>query len=161
MAEGPSQALGPRATGARSSFACHDRHVRSLGDLAERAMTAFTTVHRTVFLGDPAANPRLPVDVLEPALVVDTPTLVLLTPWTLNGLLFPPDDAFPEQLSIAERPRPVFTAELAPLGRYRSVNLVGDVSKYETPEQARTIARSWAPPFHAAVRAARAAAGRG
>lgn len=123
-------------------------------------MAAFTTVHRTVFLGDPAANPRLPVDVLEPALVADTPTLVLLTPWTLNGLLFPPDDAFPEQISVAERLRPVFVAELPPLGRYRSVNLVGDVSRYETPEQARTIARSWAAPFQAAVRAARAAAGR-
>ena len=131
--------------------------MRELGQLAAATLEAFTRVHRAAFLGDPAANPRLPVDVLAPATVVDTPTLVLLTPWTLNGLLFPPDDDVPDVLVVAGRARPVHSAEVDGLGGYRSVNLVADVSRWRGPEQARTVARSWVEPFRAAVAEARAA----
>ncbi|MFI6467952.1 hypothetical protein [Streptomyces sp. NPDC050538] len=78
-----------------------------------------------------------------------------MTPWTLNGLIFPPDDTFPDELVIAGRRRPVYVTELAPLGRYRSVNLVGDVSGLSGPEPARTLARSWVEPLRAAVETAR------
>lgn len=131
--------------------------MREVGQVAAATLEAFTRVHRTVFLGDPAANPRLPVDVLAPATVVDTPTLVLLTPWTLNGLLFPPDDDVPTVLVVAGRARRVHSAEVDGLGGYRSVNLVADVSRWRGPEQARTVARSWVEPFRAAVAEARAA----
>lgn len=80
-----------------------------------------------------------------------------MTPWTLNGLIFPPDDTFPDELTIAGRRRPVYVTELAPLGRYRSVNLVGCVSGLSGPEPARTLARSWAEPLCAAVETARTA----
>jgi hypothetical protein len=128
--------------------------------LAEHALTAFAAVHRRVFAGDPAANPRLVVEVTEAAMAGDTATLVIITPWTLNGLLFSPDDIFPDELSIADRPQPVFITELEPLGRFRSVNLVSDVSGLPGPERARSLARSWAGPFRMAVEAARAAAPR-
>jgi [NiFe]-hydrogenase assembly, chaperone, HybE len=122
-----------------------------LDELVEAAREAFTRVHRTVFVGEPAANPRLPVDVLGAAMVVDTPTLVLLTPWTLNGLFILPDQSTPEVLTVAGRARPVFAADLEPLGPYLSVNLVSDVSAWHSPEQGRLIARSFVAPFRAAV----------
>lgn len=126
---------------------------QSLADLAE---AAFAGVHRRVFAGDPAANPRLPVEVAASATAGDTRTLVLITPWTLNGLIFCPDDDFPAELSIAGLPpRAVYATELEPLGRFRSVNLVPDVSGLPDPERARSLAASWAEPFRAAVEAAR------
>ena len=65
----------------------------ALADLAARVLAHFEGVHADVFRGDPAANPRLKVEVLDPEMAGDTPTLVLITPWTLNGMAFPPDGA--------------------------------------------------------------------
>lgn len=89
----------------------------------------FERVNREVFAGDPAANPRLAVDVVEPAEVEGMHTLVLITPWTVNGMFFPgPDRGIPSGLDIGARRYPVFSNDLVEVGRYGSVNLLGDVS---------------------------------
>jgi hypothetical protein len=129
-----------------------------LDDVAADVRTAFERVHREQFLGDRAANPRLTVDVIEAAVVDDTPAVVLITPWTINGLAFPPDDKFPEVLDIAARRRPVFRVEMPELGVFRSVNLPLDAASMRDMDRARTLARSWAAHFRDAVRAARQAA---
>jgi [NiFe]-hydrogenase assembly, chaperone, HybE len=126
-----------------------------LAEIVADVRAAFERVHREQFLGDPAANPRLAVAVLDPAVVADTPVVVLLTPWTVNGLAFPPDDEFPAELEIAGRRRPVFRVEVPELGAFRSVNLPPEPSSLSSLAQARGLARSWAGPFQAAVAAAR------
>lgn len=128
----------------------------ALAAFRSRARTAFTDVHLRVFAGDPAANPRLPVEVRAAAMAGDTPTLVIITPWTINGLILCPDDGFPAELAIGgTSPRPVYVTELEPLGRFRSVNLVADVSRLPDADRARSLAEAWAEPFRAAVAAAR------
>jgi hypothetical protein len=126
-----------------------------LAEIVANVRAAFERVHREQFLGDPAANPRLAVAVLDPAVVADTPVVVLLTPWTVNGLAFPPDDEFPAELEIAGRRRPVFRVEVPELGAFRSVNLPPEPSRLSSLAQARGLARSWSGPFQAAVAAAR------
>jgi len=128
-----------------------------LDDVAVGVRQAFERVHREQFLGDRAANPRLTVDVIDAATVDDTPAVVLITPWTVNGLAFPPADEFPEVLEIAARRRPVFRVELPELGAFRSVNLPMEAASLRDMDQARTLARSWAVHFHDAVRTARQA----
>lgn len=123
--------------------------------LARKAVAAFTGVHRAVFLGDPAANPRLWVEVIDPVLVADTPTLVLITPWTLGGLFFPPDDVAPDTLEFSYRPHRVHRAELAVLGPYRSVNLLSEVANLPDQTQAHRLARMLGHPFRTAVAAVR------
>lgn len=128
-----------------------------LDDVAADVREAFERVHREQFLGDRAANPQLTVDVTDAALVDDTPTVVLITPWTVNGLAFPPDDRFPEVLDLAGRRRPVFRVEMAKLGVFRSVNLPLEAASLRSMDQARTLAHSWAGHFRDAVQAARQA----
>jgi hypothetical protein len=122
--------------------------------LSIRATAAFTEVHRKAFLGDPAANPRLSVEVVEAVRVLDTPTLVIVTPWTLNGLIFPVRDGFPHELDLAGQSRPVFEVTLPPLGRFHTVNLVSNVWGLGDQRRARALARSWGGPFRQAVLAA-------
>jgi len=131
-----------------------DRGV-DLAALTRRTKAVFEEIHRSVFLGDPAANPRLAVDVVGAATAHDTPVLVLITPWTLNGLAFPPDGKLPETLEVSDQPRRVYAAELEALGPYHSVNLVADVSRLDRPEEARRLAGSLAEPFRTAVERAR------
>ncbi len=85
----------------------------------------------------------------------DTPTFVLVTPWTLNGLAFPPDGVVPRRLTIAGREACVFAGEIVGLGPYRSVTLVPDVSRIPSPAHARKIARAMGKAFRAAVERAR------
>jgi len=127
-------------------------------DIAAGVREAFERVHREQFLGDRAANPQLTVDVIDAALVEDTPAVVLITPWTINGLAFPPDDEFPDHLEIAGRRRPVFRVEMAMPGVFRSINLPLEAASLRSMDQARTLAHSWAEHFHDAVRAVRQAA---
>lgn len=115
---------------------------------------AFERVHREVFLGDPVANARLTVDVVDIDVVRDMSVLVLVTPWTVNGLVFPSDDDFPETLEIAGRRRPVFRVVLTGLPAFRSVNLPVETAGLHDMGQARTLARSWIPPLHQAIRTA-------
>jgi [NiFe]-hydrogenase assembly, chaperone, HybE len=129
--------------------------MNSLDDVAAAVRQAFERVHREQFHGDRAANPRLIVDVIDAAIVGDTPAVVLITPWTVNGLAFPPDDRFPDVLDIAARRRPVFRVRMPELGAFRSVNLPLEAASLPGMDQARTLAHSWAVHFHDAVRTAR------
>jgi hypothetical protein len=122
--------------------------------LAIRATAAYTQVHRAAFTRDPSANPRLSVEVVEAVRVQDTPTLVLVTPWSLFGLVFPAGPGFPARLTIAGEERPLFPIDLPPLEPCRSVTLVGQVWDLRDQRRARRLARSWGVPFRAAVRAA-------
>lgn len=122
-----------------------------LADLAVRATAAFRDVQERVFSGDPAANAKLAVEVIETVVVDGTPTLVLITPWTINGLIFPTGPG-PDELVVADTRRTVFRGDVAPLGVYWSVNLVADVSRLSSPRQARALAESVADPFRDAVR---------
>ncbi len=131
--------------------------MKSLDDVTAGVRKAFERVHREQFLGDRAANPRLAVEVIDAAVVDDTPTVVLITPWTINGLAFPPDDELPEMLDIAGRRRPVFRVEMPEVGVFRSVNLPLEAASLRGMDQARTLSHSWAVHFHDAVRTARQA----
>lgn len=126
-----------------------------LDTLVAATEAAFQGIYERSFRGDAATNPRLKVEVLEPAVVADTPTLVLITPWTLNGLFFPPVDVSARELVIDGERRPVFVNEIEELGRYLSVNLVPDVSNLQSPREARETARRLAEPFRNAVTALR------
>lgn len=124
----------------------------ALHDLVVRAVDAFEGVFDRVFRGDPAVNANLSVEATEAALVDGLPTLVLITPWTLNGLIFPLDRTGPSELLIAGNLRRVVRGDVPPLGVYWSVNLVPDVSRLASPRQARTLANSFAGPFRDGVR---------
>lgn len=123
-------------------------------DLADRTAHYFERVHREVFADDPAANPNLAVEVVAPDDVQGVPVLVLITPWTLNGMIFGDLPGFPSALTIGAKDYPVFENTLAELGPYRSVNLVADVSGLSDQEAAGRAARALVEPFRVAVRTA-------
>ena len=125
----------------------------ALSGLVARAEEAFRGVQERVFTDDPAVNRSLAVEVVEGVLVDDVTTLVLITGWTLNGLIVPQHGSGPAALDVAGRLRPVFRGDVAPLGVYWAVNLVPDVSRLAGPRQARTLASSFAGPFRDGVRA--------
>jgi hypothetical protein len=122
-----------------------------LARLAATVAAVYQDIHERVFLDDPIANARLGVEVVEPAMAEDTPTLVLITPWTINGMAFPPDEEFPDSLRIGEKSWVVFRHELDELGVYRSLNLVSHVGCLDTQDQARELACAMAPRFTQAV----------
>ena len=130
----------------------------SPSDLAGRVLKHFTAVHLEVFLGDPVCNPKLRVEVLEEALAHDTPTLVLITPWTINGLAFPPDGTLPDTLTVNRRSLPVFVTDIAGIGVVHSVNLVANTATLASPEAARSAARALSGDFRHAITRAREAA---
>jgi hypothetical protein len=115
----------------------------------------FEEIHRATFLLDPTTNPRLGIEVIDAGVAFDTPTFVLITPWTLSGLAFPPDERFPESLEINGKVHRAYPIEVPALGRHRSVNLVSDMSDLRSFGQAREVARCLAPLFRAAVAKAR------
>lgn len=123
-------------------------------DLAAATLAYFERVQRDVFAGDPVANPNLEVEVIAPTVVAGTPTLVLVTPWTLNGMIFGKLTGFPAELRVGAKTYPVFANTLAELGPYRSINLVADVSTLDSQESARKTARAFVQPFQEAVAAA-------
>jgi hypothetical protein len=123
-----------------------------LGTRVGRTLDYFQRVHREVFAGDPASNPRLTVQVVDPAEVEGVHTLVLICPWTVNGMFFPHADQYlPEVLEIGGRQHPVFGNEIEDLGRYGSVNLVADVSCHTMSGIAASL-EPVLPWFHDAVR---------
>lgn len=119
--------------------------------LAARVAAVYREINERVFVGDPIANARLRVEAVEPALAEDTPTLVLITPWTINGMAFPPDEEFPDSLRIGGKSWTVFRHELEALGVYRSINLVSHVGCLDSHEQARELACAMGPRFAEAV----------
>ncbi len=127
-------------------------------DLAAAALAAFQRVHETAFTGDKAVNAALEVAVTDVLVAGDTPTIVLLTPWTLNGLAFPPDDRLPEHCEVAGKTRQVYRNSLAGLGEYYSVNLVPNVSTIASQHEALTLAHSFAEPWRDVVARLRGAA---
>ena len=125
-----------------------------MGDLQKLAVTtraAFEEIHRKSFLGDPACNPKLIVEVVGPATVGETPTLILVTPWSLKGLMFPPEGHTISELVVGKRPFPVFENTVEGLGTHSGVNLVPDVRGFADREAARHAAGALAEPFREAV----------
>jgi hypothetical protein len=112
---------------------------------------AFAAIHHRVFWGDPAANERLRVEVLGERTVGGTTTMLLITPWTINGLIFSAE--LPAVLVLAGARRPVHVLELPGLGRFGSVNLVPDVSALPDQAAARSLAAPWLKPFRLAATA--------
>ena len=128
----------------------------SLDALATDTHDAFQQVYRDAFQGDPLSNPRLRVEVVEAAMAGDTPTLVLITPWTISGMAFPPDGELPDSILVGLRSHPMLANELPGLGSYHSISLMSDVSKLESPASARSVAKAVAPSFREGIVAARA-----
>jgi hypothetical protein len=124
-------------------------------DLDERVRATFADIHRRVFLGDAAANPRLRVEVVAARSEGATTTMVLITPWTINGLLFTPH--LPTVARIAGARRPVHGLCLPDLGPFGSVNLVADVGGLPGQDRARALAAGWTEPFRSGIAEALAA----
>jgi hypothetical protein len=118
---------------------------------AAEVRAAFVTIHRRVFWSDAAANPRLRLEVTGEHTDAGATTMLLITPWTINGLIFAAE--LPAVLPLAGTRRPVHVLDLPGLGRFGSVNLVPDVSTVPDQARARALAVSWLKPFRAAVTA--------
>ncbi len=117
----------------------------------------FEGIHRTTFVLDPERDLRLGIEVIDAGVAHDTPTFVLITPWALNGLAFPPDDRFPETLEIDGATHRAHSIEVPALGRHRTVSIVADISHLPSLGHARALAETIAPAFRAAVAKAREA----
>jgi hypothetical protein len=124
----------------------------------ERIRRAFAAIHDPVFDAGTELTTGIEVEVFNAGIAFDTPTFILLTPWTINGLAFPPDDAFPSGLAIDGRVRVVYAIEESPLGPYRAVNLTPLGSHFPSPVHARKVAKDFAPMFRRAVEESRALA---
>jgi len=124
-----------------------------LEELCAAVTAALRSVHRRVFLGDPAANGQLVVEVVDARLVAGAPLLVVVTPWTITGLVF--GDDLGESVELAGRRRPVFRMDLPGLPPFQSIVLPPQPAALHSMRQARTLALSWAEPLQAAVRDAR------
>src|SRR5690349_1456985 len=101
----------------------------ALDDLVARTDEAFHVVQRRIFADDDAVNRNLVVEVTDAALVREVPTLVLITPWRITGLIVPSDGDGPRELLVAGGLRPAHRGDVAPLGVYWAVTLVPDVSR--------------------------------
>ena len=122
-----------------------------LEQLATSTRLAFEDVRRRSAAGEPKWNPNLMVEVLEPAMVGQTPTLVLIAPWTISGLMFLADGAALPELTVGKRRFAVRVDSIDTIGTYASVNLVPDVSGLADQEDARHAATALALPFRKAV----------
>jgi hypothetical protein len=125
--------------------------VSDLQQLVATTCAEFEQIHRSSFLEDPACNPNLIVEIVEPAMVDDTPTMILIAPWTLSGIMFPPLGKTLPELVVGQRRFPVFENTLDGIGTYSSVNLVPDVGGFADREAAQHAAAALAAPFREAV----------
>lgn len=123
--------------------------------LAHRAHSAFGLAGPTIFPRHGPRNVRLAVDVVDTGLAEDVRTLVLVLPWAIEGLIFVPDGHFPSSIVMGGLRYPVFRHELPDLGRFRTVELVPDVTALPSQHHARKIACLIGPPFRDAVARAR------
>jgi hypothetical protein len=123
----------------------------SLEALAESVVAYFEKVARDVFEGDPVANPALTVEVLGATHALDTPVMIVITPWTVMGMAFPPDDRLPAELRIDHRHYPVLANEVDAIGRYHSVLLIPDVSDYRDQPAVRDDALALMPGLRNAI----------
>jgi hypothetical protein len=67
---------------------------------AERIRRVFARIHGPAFDAETELSTGIEVDVVDAGIALDTPTFILLTPWTINGLAFPPDGSFPVAIEI-------------------------------------------------------------
>ena len=111
----------------------------------------FEKIQHSSFRGDPACNPELAVEVVGAAMVGDTPTLVLITPWTIYGMMFLPAGQEISELVVGKRPFVVSESTLENIGHYSSVDLVPDVSGFVDRAAAQHAATALAEPFREAV----------
>lgn len=124
--------------------------------LADRIRATFAAIHGPTFEADTELTTGIDVEVIDGGVAFDTPTYILVTPWTINGLAFPPDDDFPSGLQIDGRVRSVYSIEQSELGPYRAVNLAPLGSHFPSGAHARKVAHAFAPVFRRAVEEARA-----
>jgi hypothetical protein len=123
---------------------------------AERLRKMFSRIHGPAFDADTELSTGIEVDVIDAGIALDTPTFILLTPWTINGLAFPPDQSFPVAIEVDGATRPVYSIEHSPLGPYRAVNLAPVGSHFPSAVHARHFAERAVPRFRRAVAEARA-----
>jgi len=116
----------------------------------------FAKIHGPAFDADTELSTGIEVGVIEAGIALDTPTFILLTPWTINGLAFPPDQRFPVALEVDGGTRPVYSIDRSTLGPYRAVNLAPLGSHFPSAVHARHFAERAAPKFRRAVEEARA-----
>jgi hypothetical protein len=122
-----------------------------LGELATSTRVAFEAVSRQSASDDPTGNPELTIEVVEQALVRQTPTLLLITPWALEGIMFVEEGPELADLTVGRRRFPVLTGALDPIGPYSTVRLVPDVRGLADQAAARHAAAALAGPFREAV----------
>lgn len=118
---------------------CTLRTMLTADALPVRAVEAFLRIYREQFAELFADETALEVEALEPVSTEDSLVLVVITPWMITGLLFIPDDDFPDYLSIDARKVRVLVNEIEELGRYRSVSLVSDISTLTSQTHARRV----------------------
>ena len=123
----------------------------SLEALAQSVAGYFDGLARGVFDGDPASNANLSVEVLGVSMALDTPVMIVITPWTVMGMVFPPDALLPTGLRIDHRHYPVLANEVDGVGRYQSVLLIPDVSDYRDQSAVRGDALALLPGLLRAV----------
>lgn len=116
----------------------------------------FSKIHGPAFDADTELSTGIEVDVIDAGIALDTPTFILLTPWTINGLAFPPDPSFPVAIEVDGAVNPVYSIERSKLGPYRAVNLAPLGSHFPSAAHARHFAERAAPKFRRAVEEARA-----
>ncbi|MGB8360824.1 MAG: [NiFe]-hydrogenase assembly chaperone HybE [Acidimicrobiia bacterium] len=109
----------------------------SLEALVQSVAGYFEGLARGVFDGDPASNQNLTVEVLGASRALDTPVMIVITPWTVTGMVFPPDGLFLTGLRIEHRHYPVLANEVDGIGQYHSVLLIPDVSDYRDQSAVR------------------------
>jgi hypothetical protein len=115
----------------------------------DRSRQVFTAIHGAGWEG------ARDVEVIDAGVAYDTPTFVLITPLTIDGLAFPPDPEFPGGLDIDGEIRVVHSVRTSDLGPYRAVNLAPVGSHFPSPAHALKTAERVAPEFSRAVRGAR------
>lgn len=118
---------------------------------AEKVAGYFERVYRDVFAGDVASNPNLEVEVVDASMALDTPTVILIAPWTLCGLASPPDGELPNRLKIGHQHYPTLQNEVEEIGRYWSTILIPDVTGYLDQSSAREDALAFAEKYRTAV----------
>jgi hypothetical protein len=123
---------------------------------AEQIRRVFARIHGPAFDADTELSTGIEVDVIDAGIALDTPTFILLTPWTINGLAFPPDRSFPVAIEIDRATYPVYSIARSKLGPYRAVNLAPLGSHFPSAVHARHFAERAAPRFWRAVAEARA-----
>jgi len=84
-------------------------------------------------------------------MVASTPTLILITPWTVYGMMFLNEGQVIQELVVGKRRFPVSERTLDDIGRCSSVCLVPDVTGFVDRGAARHAATALAEPFRKAV----------